>query len=118
MICSVHSTNNGAIVEDNTAAPESEQPAMLGPELSSPLPFLFCFTGCCLYCLPSVSFSLNNSAVPRLLRILSGLSLGLLLYFRLLSSALTFTAGLASVALTGNGGGRYILPLPVPENRY
>lgn len=86
-----------------------------GPELSSPLPFLFCFTGCCLYCLPNVSFSLNNSAVPRLLRILSGLSLGLLFYFRLLSSALTFTAGLASVALTGNGGGRYILPLPVPE---
>lgn len=44
-----------------------------GPQLSSPLPFLFCFTGCCLYCLPSVSISLNNSAVPRLLQ--SGLAI-------------------------------------------
>lgn len=41
MICSVHSTNNGAIVEDNTAAPESAACYAQGP--GSPHPSLFCF---------------------------------------------------------------------------
>lgn len=94
MICSVHSTNNGAIVEDNTGAPEPEQPAMLMARalLIPPLFFSVLFCWMLPIASPASPFLLIILQSQGFLGILLGLSLGLLFYFRLLSSALTFTA--------------------------